>query len=150
MPASPTGFTVEFHFIGKSPAVREIYNRLMKALRKLGSVTEEPKKPSIHLVHGSALAGVSRRKDAPWLNLRLDHKIASPRINKVEQVTAKHPEQSEWDTGRSAKNSGCNGREGVQPLPPFGDLRRGASQGRTAMFLFQGLQGLIVYRLAHY
>ena len=89
MSTSPTNFTVDFHFTGKSPVVREIYNRLMKALRKFGSVTEEPKKTSIHLVHGTALAGVSTRKDALWLNIRLDHKIASPRINKVEQVSAK-------------------------------------------------------------
>lgn len=89
MPASPTTFSVESHFTGKSPAVHEIYDRLMKALRKFGPVVEEPKKTSIHLVHGSALAGVSTRKDALWLNIRLDHKIASPRIDKVEQVSAK-------------------------------------------------------------
>ena len=89
MPTSPTDFSVDFHFTGKSPAVREIYDRLMNALRKFGSMIEEPKKTSIHLVHGSALAGVSTRKDALWLNIRLDHKIASPRINKVEQVSAK-------------------------------------------------------------
>ena len=89
MPTSPNNFSVEFHFTGKSPAVREIYDRLMKALRRFGSVIEEPKKTSIHLVHGSALAGVSTRKDALWLNIRLEHKIASPRINKVEQVSAK-------------------------------------------------------------
>ncbi len=89
MSTSPTHFTVESHFTDKSPVVREIYNRLMNALRKFGPVTEEPKKTSIHLVHGSALAGVSTRKDALWLNIRLDHKIASPRINKMEQVSAK-------------------------------------------------------------
>ena len=89
MSTSPNNFTVAFHFTGKSPAVREIYDRLMKALRKFGSVIEEPKKTSIHLVHGSALAGVSTRKEALWLNIRLDHKIASERINKVEQVSAK-------------------------------------------------------------
>lgn len=84
-----TDFTIESHFTGKSPVVREIYDRLMKALRKLGTVIEEPKKTSIHLVHGSALAGVSTRKEALWLNIRLEHKIASPRIHKVEQVSAK-------------------------------------------------------------
>jgi hypothetical protein len=89
MPTSPTDFSVDFHFTGKSRAVREIYDRLMRALRKFGSVIEEPKKTSIHLVHGSALAGVSTRKDALWLNIRLDHEIGSPRINKVEQVSAK-------------------------------------------------------------
>ena len=48
MSTSPTHFTVEFHFTDKSPVVREIYNRLMNALRKFGPVTEEPRKlPSI-------------------------------------------------------------------------------------------------------
>jgi hypothetical protein len=89
MSTSSIDFTVESHFIGKSPAVREIYTHLMKALRKFGSVIEEPKKTSIHLIQGSALAGISTRKDALWLNIRLDHRITSPRINKVEQVSAK-------------------------------------------------------------
>ena len=89
MSTSPTNFTIESHFTNKSPVVREIYDRLMKALQKFGLVIEEPKKTSIHLVHGSALAGVSTRKGALWLNIRMDHKIASRRINKVEQVSAK-------------------------------------------------------------
>jgi Domain of unknown function (DUF5655) len=40
-------------------------------------------------VHGSALAGVSTRKDALWLNIRTDYKINSPRIHKIDQVSAK-------------------------------------------------------------
>jgi hypothetical protein len=67
MSTSSTNFSIESHFTGKSPAVREINDRKMKALQKIGSVIEEPKKTSIHLVHGSALAGVSSRKDALWL-----------------------------------------------------------------------------------
>ena len=82
-------FTLEAHFTDQSPVVREIYKRLMKTLRKFGPVIEEPKKTSIHLVHGSALAGVSTRKDALWLNIRMDHRIDSPRIHKVDQVSAR-------------------------------------------------------------
>lgn len=89
MPTPPTNFTLESHFADKSPTVREIYNRLMKALNKFGPVTEEPKKTSIHLVHASALAGVSTRKEALWLNIRMDHRIDSPRIHKVDQVSAR-------------------------------------------------------------
>ena len=89
MSTSPTIYTVESHFMDKSPVVQEIYKNLMKALKNFGPVTEEPKKTSIHLVRGSAFAGVSTRKDALWLNIRLDHNLNGPRIHKVEQVSAK-------------------------------------------------------------
>ena len=89
MPTSTPNFTVESHFTDKSPVVREIYNKLLKVLRQFGPVTEEPKKTSIHLAREAAFAGVSTRKDALWLNIRADHKIQSPRVHKVEQVSAK-------------------------------------------------------------
>ena len=89
MRTSPTMYTVESHFTDKSPTVQEIYNNLMKALKKIGPITEEPQKTSLHLVHGSAFAGISTRKDALWLNIRLDHKLTSPRIHKVEQVSTR-------------------------------------------------------------
>jgi hypothetical protein len=81
-------FTVTSHFEGKSPIVREIYERLIKTIKGFGPIVEEPKKTSIHIVHGSALAGVSTRKDALWLNIRTDFKINSPRIHKTDQVSA--------------------------------------------------------------
>ena len=40
-------------------------------------------------MHGSALAGVSTRKEALWLNIRTDFKIMSPRIHKIDQVPAR-------------------------------------------------------------
>jgi len=82
-------FTIASHFEGKAPIVREIYDRLIKTIRQFGPIVEEPKKTSIHIVHGSALAGVSTRKDALWLNIRTDYKINSPRIQKTDQVSAK-------------------------------------------------------------
>lgn len=88
MPSQPE-FTIESHFTDKSPTVREIYDRLIKALHKFGPVTEEPKKTSIHLVRVSGFAGVSTRKEALWLNIRLDHKIDGSRVHKVEQVLSK-------------------------------------------------------------
>ena len=89
MPTSPAELTLASHFTDKSPTVREIYDRIIKSLRKFGPVTEEPKKTSIHLVRKSAFVGVSTRKEALWLNIRLEHKIDSPRVHKVEQVSAK-------------------------------------------------------------
>ena len=82
-------FSIASHFEGKAPVVREIYDRLIKTIKGFGPIVEEPKKTSIHIVHGSALAGVSTRKDALWLNIRMDFKIKSPRIHKIDQVSAK-------------------------------------------------------------
>jgi hypothetical protein len=81
--------TVEDHFRGKSPSVREVYDRLLAAVRKIGPFQEEPKKTSIHLARSSALAGVEVRKDYLLLNLKSDHPIDSPRVIKAEQLSAR-------------------------------------------------------------
>ena len=82
-------FSLDSHFSGKEPIVRAIYDRLLSSLRKFGRIIEEPKKTSIHLVNVSALAGVETRKAYILLNIKADHKINSPRIDKVEQISAK-------------------------------------------------------------
>ena len=87
--SKPNEFTLSSHFEGKAPIVREIYDRLIKTIKGFGPIVEEPKKTSIHIVHGSALAGVSMRKDSILLNIRTDFKINSPRIQKIDQVSAK-------------------------------------------------------------
>ena len=56
--SKPNKFTLASHFEGKAPVVREIYNRLIKTIKGFGPVVEDPEKTSIHIVHGSALAGV--------------------------------------------------------------------------------------------
>lgn len=82
-------FSVESHFSGKEQIVRAMYDRLLSALRKFGRIIEEPKKTSVHLVNVSALAGIETRKAYILLNIKADHKINSPRIDKVEQISAK-------------------------------------------------------------
>jgi hypothetical protein len=52
-------------------------------------VAEDPKKTSIHLNRKSALAGVETRKDCLLLNIKSDHQIQSPRIEKAERISAK-------------------------------------------------------------
>lgn len=79
---------VESHFTGRAPNVRAVYDRLLRAARKLGPVQEEPKKTSIHLVLASAFAGVATRKDALILTLKSKTDIESPRIVKREQASA--------------------------------------------------------------
>ena len=81
--------TVSSHFAGKSPAVRQTYDRLLKTARQFGLTVEEPKKTSIHLVRTTAFAGVATRKDYLILTLKSDHALASPRVFKSEQASAR-------------------------------------------------------------
>ena len=74
-------------FHGKDPVVRALYDAVLTALAALGPCTIEAKKTSIHLVRGSAFAGVHPRKTYLDLNLRLDRALAGPRIAKSEQVS---------------------------------------------------------------
>ena len=89
MPTGSSGFTIKSHFEGKDPAVRQIYDRLLKAAGKFGPVVEEPKKTSIHLVNKTAFAGVATRKSAIVLTIKSDRTVPSPRIHKSEQTSAK-------------------------------------------------------------
>jgi hypothetical protein len=89
MMATPTdGFTINSHFEGKEASVRQIYERLLKSARRFGSVGEEPKKTSIHLVNRTAFAGVATRRSAIILTIKSDRKLSSPRIHKSEQTSA--------------------------------------------------------------
>src|SRR2546421_3438389 len=74
-------------FVGKDQNVQAIYTRLLEVMRTLGSVKEEPKKTSIHLVRNVGFAGVHPRKSYLYLNLRTDYPIDNPRIAKTEQVS---------------------------------------------------------------
>src|SRR6266576_5200644 len=85
---SNNGFSVESHFSKQDPVVRKIYDRLLRRSAKFGSVIEEPKKTSIHLVNKTAFAGVATRKSAIILTVKSDREISSPRIHKSEQTSA--------------------------------------------------------------
>ncbi len=79
---------VQAVFTGKDPEALETYDALMKALKAFGPFVEEPKKTSIHLGRRSAFAGVHPRKAAILLVIRTSAPIESPRIRKLEQVSA--------------------------------------------------------------
>jgi hypothetical protein len=79
---------IDNHFEGRTPAVRAIYDRLLRISRRFGPVEEEAKKTSIHLVRKSAFAGVATRKDALILTIKSTADIASDRITKHEQASA--------------------------------------------------------------
>ncbi|MDX6612813.1 MAG: hypothetical protein QOD75_1999 [Blastocatellia bacterium] len=82
-------FTINSHFEGKTPNVRQIYDRLLRSLKKIGPISEDPKKTSIHLVNETALAGVATRKDSIVLTIKSDRPLRSPRIHKSEQTSAR-------------------------------------------------------------
>src|SRR3970040_300558 len=82
-------YSVNDHFANKEPSARALSAQLMSILRTFGPVIEDPKETSIHLNRKSALAGVETRKDGLLLNIKSDHQIKSPRIEKAEQVSAK-------------------------------------------------------------
>lgn len=88
MPKTTPEFTINSHFEGKAPNVREIYDQLIKGLTKIGPLVEEPKKTSIHLVRTTALAGVATRKAHLILTLKSNHLLTSPRIHKSEKASA--------------------------------------------------------------
>lgn len=80
-------FTTGSHFEGKDPVVRDIYDSLIKHLKKIGPLVEDPKKTSIHINNKTALVGVATRKAHLVLTIKSDQKLSSPRIHKTEQVS---------------------------------------------------------------
>jgi hypothetical protein len=80
--------TVAMHFATRPPAVRQIYDRIVTESKRFGSVVEDPKKTSIHLVNRTAFAGVQTRRDALVLTLKSTENIDSCRIAKREQASS--------------------------------------------------------------
>jgi hypothetical protein len=85
----PEASSVNNHFVNKDPSVRALYDQLVSLLRTFGPIEEDPKETSIHLNRKTALAGVETRKDHLLLNIKSDHLIKSPRIERAEQISAK-------------------------------------------------------------
>ena len=77
------------HFRDKPDEIRALYDRLVALTEKFGPVEEDPKKTSIHLNRKTAFAGVAVRKGHIILTIKSDRAIASPRIFKSEQTSAK-------------------------------------------------------------
>ena len=81
--------TVNEHFAGKAAGLRDLYDRLVALAEGLGPVEQDPKKTSIHLNRKTAFAGVAVRKGHLVLTIKSDRPIASPRVFKSEQTSAK-------------------------------------------------------------
>jgi Domain of unknown function (DUF5655) len=80
--------TVAAHFTGKAPVVRAIYERLLDTATRLGSVRQDAKKTSIHLMRRTAFAGVATRRDGIVLTLKSPSDVRSTRIMRREQASA--------------------------------------------------------------
>lgn len=69
------------------PVSRQLYRVLLDAINSIGVFREEMKKTSVHLVRGSAFAGVHPRKQHLLLTIKAKKPIRSARILKTEQVS---------------------------------------------------------------
>jgi len=81
-------FSVNSHFSGKDPLVRQTYDQLLRTIKGFGPTVEEPKKTSIHIVNKTALAGVASRKAHLILTIKSDRKLLSSRIHRSEQTSS--------------------------------------------------------------
>jgi hypothetical protein len=82
------GHSVEGHFEGRSPHVREIYDLILATGREFGPVEEDPKKTSIHLNRKSAFAGISTTRQALTLTVKAAREIVDDRIKLSQRASA--------------------------------------------------------------
>ncbi len=75
-------------FDKSDPAVRATYDRLLIRVRRIGPVTAEQNKTSIHLKGRAAFAGVHPLKSRLDLNIVSDEPIADPRVTKRDKISA--------------------------------------------------------------
>ena len=80
--------TIESVFQGREPAALATYRALLDRMTELGPFEEQAKNTSIHLARKSAFVGVHPRKAAILLVIRTGAPIASPRVRKLERVSA--------------------------------------------------------------
>jgi hypothetical protein len=80
--------SIDEHFTGKATAVRDTYDALLHVARSFGTVGEEAKKTSIHLVARTAFAGVVTRREKIVLTIKSPVDVKGPRIAKCERLSA--------------------------------------------------------------
>ena len=75
-------------FARSEPQARTVVRSLIDRVQALPGVVVDPKGTCLHLNHRTAFAGLHPRREAMLLNLRSRAPIESPRIRKVERVSA--------------------------------------------------------------
>lgn len=83
----PKDTALEALFANKAPAVRAAYEKVLSSLARVGPVTVEPKKTSIHLVRETGFAGAHPKKAWLDLTIRSERPIRSARVRAQEQVS---------------------------------------------------------------
>ena len=69
-------------------STEELYAELLSLLKKVGKFETEQKKESVHIVHGRAFVGVHPKKSYLGVNIVLEKGEASPKADKIEQVSS--------------------------------------------------------------
>ena len=80
--------SVNEHFAQKDTSVRATYDAVLEVARRFGSVIEDPKKTSIHLVARTAFAGIATRRTKLVLTIKSPVAVRNHRIAKCEQLSA--------------------------------------------------------------
>ncbi len=80
-------YTVTGHLDGKSPQARAMYDQILAIVESFGPVQEQPTETSIHLVHASPMARIEVRDEYLILEFLADHRIDSPRVEEVEELS---------------------------------------------------------------
>jgi hypothetical protein len=68
-------------------STRALYEALLKAVARIGPYDEKVNKTSVHLVRGSAFAGVHPRKDSLLMTIKSTAPLHASRVVKSEQVS---------------------------------------------------------------
>jgi hypothetical protein len=78
--------SVESHFEGKPAALRAVFARLVRELKKTGPLRVDAVSGSINLISRHHFAGVHVRKEYLRLGFILDRELRHPRILRVERL----------------------------------------------------------------
>src|SRR5438309_5487514 len=74
--------TIDVHFAGKNPALRDIFDLLTTKLSKTGPLRVDSVKTAIHLISGRTFGGVTVMRGTLRLGFLAARPIKSPRIAK--------------------------------------------------------------------
>ena len=89
MIASNIHYSTPDLFQGKSEAVRHLYDLLLDKLNRIGPILKTIKEISVSFKNRKEFASALIRNRSIKLVLRANHKIASPRILRMERVAEK-------------------------------------------------------------
>ena len=78
--------TVESHFEGKPPELREAFDSLLAELRRLGPIRTDAVKSSINIAGRAHFAAVRPLRDCLNVGFVLGRRLDDPRLTRAEQL----------------------------------------------------------------